>query len=181
MNNFEKINTDAFIATIISLGTNANTFVVAPKIVEMDSTPHAQITVATSQGILPQIGDEVLIVTMRNPIDFSTISRYFNATAAKGIIVAVTNTSRLEYTQPTTFDADLWIKNFLKIGDGDAHMVRGEDLKTLLTQILQTLTDLKTWATALACPPPTFAPVTPLVTTVPTIPSTLLSTQNTLE
>ncbi len=108
--------TDAFIAEVVSAGTEANTWTVTPQITEHDGTLHPDITVGVVEGITPHAGEKVLILTTRNNLDNSAIHRYYEASEACGRIVAVVQTStEFELTGDFKFVGDMTV-------DGNLHV-----------------------------------------------------------
>lgn len=81
--------TDAFLATVESYDLVLKTAKVKPLITENDGTKHPGIEVKPVAGILPAAGDLVLIVTIRNNLDDSFISRFFSSSESNGRIVQV--------------------------------------------------------------------------------------------
>jgi hypothetical protein len=172
---FSKAQADAFIAKVDAPGASAGEWLVTPQIIEMTGVQHAQITVGTSQGIKPAIGDSVLILTMRNNLDFANVSRYFEANEANGVIVGVVAASAFENVGAFT------ITGSLKVGDGSQKMVRGDDLQAFCEDVLDVLQQVVTWAGTGVAPGPTggIAPLTGVV--VPSFPADVLSETNSLE
>lgn len=80
--------TDAFIARVIS-NNGDGTWTVAPKITEFDGTPHVPIFVNAVNGLFPNPGDIVMVVTARNNLDDADINRYYEANEANGRIIAI--------------------------------------------------------------------------------------------
>lgn len=178
---YEKVNTDSFIAIVGSIGTNPREWVVLPQIREMDGSNFKPISVAAGNGITPAIGDKVLILTMRNNLDFEIISRYFSASASNGVIIAIIDSVLFELTGSYKITGNLDVTEKTKLGDGSQKMVRGNDLKDFCQEVLDALTTIKNWATSTAAPPGGGPLTPPLVLTVPTFPASVLSTTNTLE
>ena len=85
-------NADAFLADVVSAGDDPQTWVVQPLLTEFDGEDMEQIKVSSGE-ITPSVGDTVLILTMRNNLDFEKISRYYTASASNGIIIKIIKTS----------------------------------------------------------------------------------------
>jgi hypothetical protein len=78
---------DCFLATVISFAGGEGQ--IQPLIVEADGTDHPMVRAKSVEGITPDPGDKVLVMTSRNNLDNSTISRFFNASESNCRIVGI--------------------------------------------------------------------------------------------
>ena len=119
MTNFSMKWTDAFVAIVVGPGLLPDTWEVLPSIAEVDGTDHPSITVGARDGITPTPGDTVLILTMRNPLDLTAVSRYYTASESNGVIVGVmAQTAGYVLTGDYTFLGNVIIDGDLSITGG---------------------------------------------------------------
>ena len=85
---------DGFIAKVKS-GAGLR-WVVEPQIINHDGTTHADLTVGIRDGITPTIDDLVIILTVKNNLDFSRINQFYEASRSNGIIIGIAQTANDE-------------------------------------------------------------------------------------
>lgn len=125
MSTFNMQWTDAFVATVVGAGLLPDTWEVIPLITEIDGTDHPEITVGARDGITPTPGDTVLVVTMRNNLDLSAISRVFPSSESNGVIVGVmAQTTGYALTGDYTFIGDMIVDGDLTV-TGDVTVTGG--------------------------------------------------------
>jgi hypothetical protein len=124
--------TDGFIADVRSYNPVDNTWMVEPRIVEFDGTDHPLIKVNAVQGISPNVGDVVMVVTIRNNLDDKKINRFYEASETNGRIVGVAKPvtqyvfeGNYKFEGNLIIDGDLTVEDDLRVKgdlevDGDA-------------------------------------------------------------
>jgi hypothetical protein len=105
---------DAFLAKVVS--GSGKEWIVTPQIIEDDGTTHPDIDVSAQGGITPEVGDTVLVLTMRNNLNETPIPRYSKATESNGVIIGVlTTASGYTLTGDFNFIGDIAIEGSLSI------------------------------------------------------------------
>lgn len=114
-------------------------WIVEPQIRENDGTVHKQIFVKSIFGITPAINDKVLVLTMKNNLDFSIIPRVFPPTEANGMIHAILQ-GDFVFTGDFKFIGDLIIDGNLEV---TGNIEAGGDISTVTGDITAGTVSLK--------------------------------------
>ena len=115
---------DAFVAKVESGSGLA--WKVTPQIINDDGNQHPVIDVTVKTGITPKVGDIVLVMTMKNNIDFSNVNKFMSASYSNGVIIGIATSQDGKYyfTGDYNFqghfviDGDLTIDNTNGRGNG---------------------------------------------------------------
>jgi len=106
---------DAFICDVIK-NNGDGTWDVDPRIVEIDGTDHPTIKVNAVGGIKAQVGDVVLVETVRNNLDDKKISRFYPASETNGRIVGVAEpVLQYVFKGDYKFEGDVTIQGNLEV------------------------------------------------------------------
>lgn len=108
--NYDKIGADAFIGVVVAEGDEPRTYLVNPSIIEHDGSTHKPVLCATAQGVTVEPGAKVLILTMRNNLDFAPIQRIYGASESNGVIIGVVDAEGFELTGDYKFVGDVLIE-----------------------------------------------------------------------
>lgn len=199
----DNANADAFLAVVTAVpvdgataaeDVNPRLWTVNPLIQEYDGSECKPIKVISVGGIKVSVGQKVLVLTIRNNIEtLEIISRYWEATAASGVIIDVVDTVQyvmrggytiegtLTVQKKTILQDNLDVIGSTKLGSGETKMVRGAELQEFCEEVVSVLNSIIQWGATGVPPGPTggIAPLTGVLP--PEIPATLLSEKNTLE
>ena len=115
---------DAFVAKVESGSGLA--WKVTPQIINDDGNQHPVIDVTVKTGITPKVGDIVLVMTMKNNIDFSNVNKFMNASYSNGVIIGIATsqdgkyyfTGDYNFQGSFVIDGDLTIDNTNGSGNG---------------------------------------------------------------
>lgn len=109
---------DSFVAKVESGSGLA--WKVTPQIINDDGNQHPIIDVTVNEGIRPKVGDMVLILTMKNNIDFSNINKFMKASYSNGVIIGILTSQDGKYYFRGSFvvDGDITIDNTNESGNG---------------------------------------------------------------
>jgi len=115
---------DAFVAKVESGSGLA--WKVTPQIINDDGNQHPMIDATVETGITPKVGDIVLVMTMKNNIDFSNVNKFMNASYSNGVIIGIATSQDGKYyfTGDYNFqghfvvDGDLIVDNANGSGNG---------------------------------------------------------------
>jgi len=115
---------DAFVAKVES-GSDL-IWKVIPQIINDDGNQHPIIDVTVKTGIVPKVGDIVLVLTMKNNIDFSNINKFMKASYSNGVIIGIATSQDGKYYFKGPFnyegnfviDGDLTVDNTNGSGNG---------------------------------------------------------------
>lgn len=86
---------DGFIAKVKS-GSGLS-WVVEPQIINNDGKQHPDITVGIRDGIKPLVNDLVIILTIKNNLDFLNINMFYQPSYTNGIIIGIAKTQENKY------------------------------------------------------------------------------------
>lgn len=106
-------NIDSFAAVVKK--QNKNTWDIEPLLIQVDGSVHPPVSAITRSGIVPQPGDIVHVVTMRNNLDLDLVNISDSSSLANSIIVGVLKTTKYIYDYDREFNGNLEIKKNLTI------------------------------------------------------------------
>lgn len=139
---------DAFVAKVESGADLA--WKVTPQIINDDGNQHPIIDVTVKTGIVPKIGDIVLVITMKNNIDFSNVNKFMKASYSNGVIIGIATSQDgkfyfkgpFNYEGSFVIDGDLTVDNTNGSGNG---ILKGTLEVKGNTRSLVTHAELQSW------------------------------------
>lgn len=89
--------TDSFLAKVISYSKSTKKAKIQPLVIMADGTQKKNLPLDAGviDGLVPEEGDTVIILTTRNNLDKKEISIYFDATWSNGWIIGIISSNTL--------------------------------------------------------------------------------------
>lgn len=135
---FIQAGADAFIGTVEAAGGTPRTWIVTPQIIEHDGSTHKPVLCYAAAGIALAPGNLVLILTMRNNLNFAPIQRIYEASEANGVIIGLVGTDSFALTGSFSFSGDVSISGNLAVSGnltvgGNANVTGDAEIDGTLT------------------------------------------------
>lgn len=127
-----KMSTDSFLAKILSFNSGTKKGKIEPLVILEDGKKQKELDAKAVSGITPLPGDIVLVIAIRNNLDDSEISCYYESSWSNCRIVAIASakagtykfTGNYQFTGGVTFTGDLTVTKDLNVTE---NLVVGKD------------------------------------------------------